>query len=78
MQTAVILQGVGVGVGVHSTKEGEALAPKPMPLLGIGSSRRLGPYKVKEEVEKAPTYDHACNITSSSIRVNFQAGGRAL
>ena len=74
IQTVIIIQGL---LDDSRPKEGldnatsESQEPRQLPLLGIS---RLGPYKVKEEVEKAPTYDHACNITSSAIRVNFQEG----
>ena len=32
---------------------------------------RMGTYVVKEDIEKAPTYDHVCNITMAAVRLTF-------
>ena len=30
-----------------------------------------GKYTVREDVEKAPTYDHACNLTRTAVKISF-------
>ena len=30
-----------------------------------------GKYTVREDVEKAPTYDHACNLTWTAVQISF-------
>ena len=32
-----------------------------------------GTYKTKEEIEKAPTEDHPCNLTRTTVRISFPA-----
>lgn len=39
-------------------------------MLSLGVDRR-GTYVVSEQVEKAPTYDYACNLTRTAVRINF-------
>ena len=37
-----------------------------------------GTYKTKEEVEKAPSEDHPCNLTRTSVKISFPAMQREL
>ena len=30
-----------------------------------------GKYTVREDVEKAPTYDNACNLTWTAVKISF-------
>ena len=30
-----------------------------------------GKYLVREEVEKAPTYDHPCQLTETAVKISF-------
>merc|ERR1719347_1827505 len=32
-----------------------------------------GTYKTKEEIEKAPSFDHPCNLTRTSVKISFPA-----
>ena len=51
---------------------GQVVIPPPEPaavlmLKGVVESR--GKYTTKEEVEKAPSEDHPCNLTRTSFKV---------
>jgi len=60
-----------------------ALAGDPGPEVGAGKKIRhqkkvvkniqKGTYKTKEEVEKAPSEDHPCNLTRTSVKISFPA-----
>ena len=43
---------------------------EPITLSLIGLPKK-GTYVVKEEVVKAPLYDHPCNLTTTAIKINF-------
>lgn len=38
-----------------------------------GQKNPRGTYKTKEQIQKAPTEDHPCNLTRTSIKISFPA-----
>ena len=49
----------------------QSLSPAPAPVLMLQGVESRGKYTTKEEVEKAPSEDHPCNLTRTSFKVFY-------
>ena len=52
--------------GARSSQDGPVLAS----VRHIGLPTK-GKYLVREQVEKAPTYDHPCQLTETAVKISF-------